>query len=299
MPNTPPIEDYAADQPRIAADYSDATSSFNRFKALARNVAWQEAFTPLLCGPFETRKLLDPFFRKLDFVSDNIYDLCAKPDHLVQELKDVFSDVMESLVRADWQKLGARGADWNSLCSAVYTNVQQLANVFGLEREVCPFMDRWFAFYRQHGTSLNLQRERRQELNKEALQLHMGSSYARIAQSGVQNVEQTVEANRQRLAAIHQELKAMGDDPDPERNGVFTRAYHRAKGNPIHEPKIIIQDRPHAQPQPKFVPRVPKLYEDVQLEGCSPWEETKRYKLPPKKGLFQRAVSRVAGWFRR
>lgn len=325
MPDTLRMQAPGQEHQQVNPDRSGTTDFFKRFQKAARDTSWEPAFNSLVCGPYEFRKLIDPFFDKLDFVSDNVYDL-QETGHLAGELKTVFDTGMNSLLKGNWQQLMAKGANWNDICLAIYNNVARLAAIFGLDQDVRDHMEQWFAYYREHGTSLALKREQREKLNREALNLYKNSSYARLSDSP--EVEQTLAANRARLAEIQTQLNTLGDDPNPETHGVFTRAYHRAVGNEIiepkrpapkptykpEEPKVIIQEKARqpvsepvaAKPKSAAQPSVPRVHGPEKLEEASPWTETKRSRLlwqPKKKQGFldrvKKVGSTIAGWFGR
>ncbi|HMR01548.1 MAG TPA: hypothetical protein PKA32_04110, partial [Candidatus Gracilibacteria bacterium] len=194
-------------------------------------------------------------------------------------LNATFDAAIESLVRADWQKLQKDGADWNRICAALSYGLGTTAELLGVGAEVTAHIEDWRKFYLTHGMSLSQQRELRVRLNAEALEHHKNLAYTSMQrEKGDVRVENVMNDIKGQLNVVQQQIDAMGVDPDERYAGAFTRNAQIAK---VREEG-----------------KQPQTQQDAPVQ--SPWVSTPKKEEQPK-GLFGKLGSvakKVAGWFK-
>lgn len=282
-------------QPPHNAEESDVTTTYSVAKTEIKNMELARAFDPFVTGPAHVRLILDPFFLSLEYLDGQMHDLAAE-GKMVDHLKQSFDMAIEKLVRADWNELHARGANWNSVCEALQRGLERIADVFGVHAEVSAHIEGWFAFYREHGMALSQQRERREQLNATALRYHQDLAYCGTQPESVKNVEQVKADLGQRLQAVTQEVEAMGYDP--QYVGAFTNqsAKLQEKADKVDEDRKTPTLRPAPLRPLPIQPEASPIYASYMKDKLKQQVQSQPQK---KEGLFTRMKKKVAGWFGR
>ncbi len=263
--------------PEAINESSETTGLYVLAKKELRDLELHEAFD-VFATKAGNQSVLKSFLENLDYVQDNMHDL-REGGKMGSALNATFDAAIESLVRADWQKLQKDGADWNRICAALSYGLGTTAELLGVGAEVTAHIEDWRKFYLTHGMSLSQQRELRVRLNAEALEHHKNLAYTSMQrEKGDVRVENVMNDIKGQLNVVQQQIDAMGVDPDERYAGAFTRNAQIAK---VREEG-----------------KQPQTQQDAPVQ--SPWVSTPKKEEQPK-GLFGKLGSvakKVAGWFK-